>query len=648
LGGFYGSVQIRGVDRSEVTGLLEKLSRKQKMRFLVGPLLGEWVGVYPEGGGQDVGIGIQIARKLKGELFQLLVHDDDFLAYQYYRDGKAVDQYNSRPDYFAPASARHRRKLQGQPELFAHLLRDTEAVSSLKTKLAEAEAEPFAYVALQAFAEALGILNAVASYEYLREGETDDIAGWDQFIHIPDLASEEAKEREAEAVVRAKKTAAMKEGLLLKEIGGLRGRDCPGPWCCRAPDGQSFLVAWSGHASSEEKPCELERYGSPWEASPVPFSMSIDGHIYNMCVSRSGRYLAVGHAAGDWKATLWDLVEKRRIAESPQVRAVSWVGFTPDERAMISVSNDGQEGRVVIQPVDGSSARALSLKHASRAACHPGGRKLAVIDDRNRLSVVELETLHVETASFVGGRRVAATFEQGMIEQIKASVANIDYEKVGQTIRKQHEQLLRSLNPKHLPEGINSIEELKQQLEQGVAEQLKSMREQNARLGTPEWLSDQLSGSEGVYSMLFDKSGDRLCLGTQNGLRVYRWDEVAKTQGDMPRPIMAVDLGSKAMQIGNSSTQQEQYVYTLEYDEARDWILFSGLEGRVRYLDLASGRSGVLLEPPEDWPILQVELSSDRSALAVRYQPDFYSQKVDKRGAAIGFWNYRALCEKTS
>ena len=132
-------------------------------------------------------------------------------------------------------SARQRQKFQGRPDLFAHLLGDERAVASLKTKLAEAEAEPFAYVALEAFAEAVGIRNAVTSYEYLRNGETDEIDGWDQFVHIPDLASEEAKEREAEAAVRAKKTAAMNEGLLLKEIGGLRGMESPCPWCCLRP-----------------------------------------------------------------------------------------------------------------------------------------------------------------------------------------------------------------------------------------------------------------------------------------------------------------------------------------------------------------------------------------------------------------------------
>ena len=181
-----------------------------------------------------------------------------------------------------------------------------------------------------------------------------------------------------------------------------------------------------------------------------------------------------------------------------------------------------------------------------------------------------------------------------MLAQIKASVANIDYEKVEQMIRKQHDQFLRSLDPKKLPPGVSSIEEVKEQLEQGVAEQLKNMREQNARLGTPECEADQESGSEAVYSMIFDKSGDRLCLGTQNGIRVYRWDEVVKAQDDMPKPIMGVELGSKTMKTGKYSTEKEPYMYTLEHDEERDWVLFAGLEGLVRYLDLSSGCSGVL------------------------------------------------------
>lgn len=77
MGGFYGSVQVRGVERDAVKQVVDRLGRKANLRFLLGPKLGEWVGVYPENGGQDTEIGRDLARKLRAEQLQLIVHDDD-------------------------------------------------------------------------------------------------------------------------------------------------------------------------------------------------------------------------------------------------------------------------------------------------------------------------------------------------------------------------------------------------------------------------------------------------------------------------------------------------------------------------------------------------------------------------------------------
>ena len=172
MGGFYGSVQIRGADRNTIKSVVEKLASKQELRFLIGPELGGWVGVYPADHGQDTRTGRAIARKLSGELFHLLVHDDDFFVYEYYRDGKLVDRYNSRPDYFAPVSASEARKLRGRPETFGHLAVSGD-VFTLKSMLADPEAESFAFAStlLERFAQALGIRNALTSYEYLQNGE---------------------------------------------------------------------------------------------------------------------------------------------------------------------------------------------------------------------------------------------------------------------------------------------------------------------------------------------------------------------------------------------------------------------------------------------------------------------------------------------
>jgi WD40 repeat protein len=647
MGGFYGSVQIRGVDRDAVKAVVEKLARKRKLRFLLGPQLGDWIGVYPECGGQDSKVGREFARELGAELIQLIVHDDDVFTYDYYHNGKLVDQYNSCPDYFGETvSRRERLKLVGRPECFSHLLADASAVAGLKQCLAEADAEPFAYAVLQKFSDALGIRNAVASYEYLQDGETDQTEGWDQFIHIPDLSDEKASEQRAGAQLEKTKQGLMRNGLLLKELAAEPGIHSPWPWFSQAPDSSSFLVAWSGHANPGEKLCQLQKCGPPWSDSPSATPLSIDGHIYGMALSPSSRYLAVAHAAGDWKATLWDLVENRRVGETPQVRAVSWVGFTPDSRAMISISSDGEQGKVVIEPVDGSSAKTLLLKHASRAAVHPKGENLVVADIRNRLSVVNIATWQVERTIFGGGRRTASAAEEMMTAHVKAATASIAYDKVEQKIREQQDRLISSLDPRHLPPGVASIEAFKEQIQQQMAKQLEAMRQHNAQLGTPEWQAEQAAGALPVLSLLFDDSGERLFIGSSRGVHVYEWNEMAMAGDRWPHPVHVVELQPRLVTTRKVSINLDPSVLSLAYDANRNWLVFGSQDGCVHVLDLPSRCSGVLVEPPGAWPIHYLALSNDLSALGLKYQPDPMSTSIIRPGPMLQFWNYPALCDK--
>jgi WD40 repeat protein len=646
MGGFYGSLQIRGINRDAVKSAVEKLARKTNARFMLGPKLGEWIGVYPEEHGQDVRMGRDLARKLRAEQLHLIVHDDDFLAYEYHRDGKLVDEYNSRPDYFAPVGPRERQKLRGRPECFSHLLAREEAVAELQRCLAAAEAEPFAYLVLKKFCEVLGIRNAVTSYEYLQEGEVDDIEGWDQFVHIPDLADEKARERQAAAALEKVKQGLIRDGVLYKELAAKPDPSAPWPWFCPAPEPSSFLVVWSSHADSAESLCPLQRCGPPWSEPPRATSWSIDGHVFGMALSPSGRYLAVAHAAGSWKATLWELVENRRIAESPQVRAVTCVGFTPDEMAMVSVSSFDEVGKVVIEPVDGTPSRTLAIKRASRAAIHPEGKKLLIVDDRSRLSVVDMATLNVEQARFVGGRRTVSLIEKQHVVLIKAATDGIDYDEIEKAIREQHELLLSSLDPDQLPPRVASKEEFREKLRQSAAQQLEAMRQQRARLGTPEWQAEHASSAVPVLSLLFDSSGERLCIGTNAGVHVYRWNQIVEAEADWPPPLWLISLESRFVTSRKVSVQQHPSVHTLAFDHDRDWLLFGSLDGRVGYLDLESGRSGVLVEPPGQWPIYNIALSRDLTALALSYQPEYLSTSANRPGPVVQFWNYPALCQK--
>src|SRR5262245_35584986 len=69
VGGFYGSIQFRADDSEGVLAIVREIANGSSDRFLCGPPLNGWVGVYPSGNGQDERIVRACAGKWSGELF---------------------------------------------------------------------------------------------------------------------------------------------------------------------------------------------------------------------------------------------------------------------------------------------------------------------------------------------------------------------------------------------------------------------------------------------------------------------------------------------------------------------------------------------------------------------------------------------------
>src|SRR6516162_6366 len=173
MGSFFGSVHFRTSDRDAVHRTLQELAAKRKGRFLVGPPLAGWLVVYPDSHGQDEALVKVMAKRFSGEMLHVLVHDDDIFAYSFFRDGKLIDHYNSRPDYFGKVSARTKQQSRGQPELLAHLLVARGRLPELQELLIQGRDAPpvFATELLDSFVQLFGLRNAVTSYEYLMRGE---------------------------------------------------------------------------------------------------------------------------------------------------------------------------------------------------------------------------------------------------------------------------------------------------------------------------------------------------------------------------------------------------------------------------------------------------------------------------------------------
>jgi hypothetical protein len=53
------------------------------------------------------------------------------------------------------------------------------------------------------------------------------------------------------------------------------------------------------------------------------------------------------------------------------------------------------------------------------------------------------------------------------------------------------------------------------------------------------------------------------------------------------------------------------------FDRLRARVLFSGEEGKLKYVELGTGRTGELLGGPEQTPITRFALSDDRGIIAI-------------------------------
>lgn len=287
MGGFYGSVQVRG-DRDLVRSAVEVVANARKIKCLVGPAINGWVGVYPENNGQDGSVGEEIARAIKGDAIQLMVHDDDIFAYGYWHDGKVIDSYWSRPGYFGDEGRAEQETMSGRPEVFEHIL--GAKVAELRELLNRGDLEfTFEVERLEQFAKLFGISNAVTAYEYLKAGEREGIEKWREFVEVPEdeaLAEKAARKDRRKQIATITKTLKA-DGILLYEE---KHKGLLQPCACVA--GNGFMVGLQSVASTKEL---FRWFGPPW-AEPKTFEF--DAPVWAMSSDAVGKRIAVATDRG--------------------------------------------------------------------------------------------------------------------------------------------------------------------------------------------------------------------------------------------------------------------------------------------------------------------------------------------------------------
>ena len=184
--------------------------------------------------------------------------------------------------------------------------------------------------------------NALTIYEYLRDGETDGIERFDQFVRVPEVSEEDRQLAAAKATVAASRQALRDAGLLVGSIETPKGKDGPvTPVWCAGPGG-GFLLCWASPA--EGRKASLLQWTPPWSDPATLLGIEMDGRVHALQTSPSGRYLAAGFCAGNGSARLWDLTSATRIAEVSTSRVVQSLTFRADER-ILALRSLGKIGR---------------------------------------------------------------------------------------------------------------------------------------------------------------------------------------------------------------------------------------------------------------------------------------------------------------
>lgn len=633
MGTFYGSILVRTEDSEGVRLVLSQVAKEADHRFLVGPALDGWISVFPNNGGQSDEISSEIAKLIPHHIFHLIVHDDDVFGYFYYREGKLVDRYNSYPDYFHEGSDEEKKQTAGRPELFADLLPRPESLSQLKTLLnGDTGQYTFEQDRMGAFVKLLGLPNTLSSYEYLQSGERDGIKGWKQFVHIPDLTVEKNAKRAAQAQIKAEKKRLQKAGILLAEIEPpkeMKGNFAPSiAWGTNSSSNGLLLIWTCLHFTRtvDDEQCRKQLFSiePPWNLPPQPLELKTNWTAHAFCMSSLGNWLAGGFASGDWKMRVWDWRRKTMSFEVEHTRAVTWVDFSHDERWLYSLGGDELivSSMLKKRPV----LEVKGMEGARSAAVHPL-RKFAVIAFQDRLGIVDLEQKKLIKQLWIN--RKAETldpytqnpkaFVQACLEEILTNAKL--REKLGISLE-MHSEILQD---------PTAVKKLTPQAQAKIGRILGEVRDES-RIS--------FETKESPFDVRFHPNGEKLFVASR-GMRVFNWSTLLSANGDAPAPELSVD----APKDDEGDPNAHPLTYCVRFDQERNLLLSSCLAGTIQFLNLANGKSGVLLTPPGEMGIWRLELTSDKQALCCQCSTRPKAKDRNKRFTCLQIWNYPSLCK---
>jgi hypothetical protein len=124
---------------------------------------------------------------------------------------------------------------------------------------------------------------------------------------------------------------------------------------------------------------------------------------------------------------------------------------------------------------------------------------------------------------------------------------------------------------------------------------------------------DEESGfypNESPGQLLFSDDGQLLIAAMDRGVRVYDWQDVRQAADRLPVPRFAVDGVLQHRPLANF-----KMTFSVAYDARRRLVLWSENDGKLRFLNLATGERDTLLALTNRYCISRVHLCTTGDAL---------------------------------
>jgi hypothetical protein len=623
MGGFYGSIQVRTTDRAAVKAAAEAVATAKKIKCLIGPELGGWVGIYPEGNGQDDSVGREIAKQLEADVLHLLVHDDDVLAYWLWRKHELADSYLSKPGYFGDENLADEQARTGKPEMFRAII--GEKAEKLAGVLDREASPTFEYERLETLAKLLGISNAVSAYEYLKDGERDAIKGWRKFEEIPgDAIQSLARQKQAERNrVKSERAAMKKSGVLLY----FKSEKEHGVRSCAVRDG--FVSAWANYRGS----LYIEECYPPF-TTVVASTIESPAHVTAVVSNRDATRIAF--AAGD-RVRVWDASPEgwQHILDIPERDLTIGAAMTPDGGF---IAHQSRAEIIVTQIPSGKQVFACSLVGDFRlASFDPTGRW--VILGGAEMMLVDIHQAPHERVIYVGGKR-GYPFSGGVPRAL-----NIDLDKLEKRQKEAMESFISQMQATAAKskKPVMTAEQI-QKMRKEAQRALERMRAELATVTTgqgPASSTRRMQANERVHAAQVSGDGLWFFVGTSAGLRVYDWASFPKDSGsDSPAPVWQYSAPP-----GDDPNSSEGRVYAIAEVQGGGAIVFGGVNGQMYLMTLADGHVELLARLPTRGWIISIVFSRDGQTMAVQsvVQKLRSKESLLSPGTTWEVWSYSHL-----